>query len=322
MNDDSSKKRLGRGLAALIGDIDVPQAVDETSTSTVGFTEGGEKSASEKFVPIELVERNPNNPRRQFSEDDLQDLAASIREHGIVQPLVVRPHPRGDNFYELIAGERRWRAAMLAALVQVPVIVRDVDDRTALELAIIENVQRADLNPIEEATGYQQLIEEHGYIQTDLAQIIGKSRSHVANTLRLLKLPPELQQLLTQGVLSAGHARCLLTAADPVGLAQKIITEGLSVRQAEALAAQPLITEEDAVAPKNNRQKDADTRALEQRLGEVLGLRVAIKYGERGGDIRIAYKTLEQLDDLCQRLSSSHVRNPAPVDHQERKGEI
>jgi len=308
MNDDSSKKRLGRGLAALIGDIDTPMAVSEMPAS-LHSSASGEKLAGEKFVPIELVERNPNNPRRHFSEDELLDLALSIREHGIVQPLIVRPSSRADDLYELIAGERRWRAAMLAELVQVPVIIRDVDDRTALELAIIENVQRADLNPIEEASGYQQLIEEHGYVQADLAKIIGKSRSHVTNTLRLLKLPPQLQQLLIEGVLSAGHARCLIGAPDPIGLAQKIITEGLSVRQAEALAALPLEPESaNGSAPKKILQKDADTKALEQRLGEVLGLRVAIKYGERGGDIRIAYKTLEQLDDLCQRLSSAHLQ--------------
>jgi len=312
MNDDSSKKRLGRGLAALIGDIDTPVFSSEisppASDSINGEKTGGKQIVGERFVPIELVERNPNNPRRHFSEDELVDLAASIHEHGIIQPLVVRPSPRGDNLYELIAGERRWRAAMLAELVQVPVIIRDVDDRTALELAIIENVQRADLNPIEEASGYQQLIEDHGYIQADLAQIIGKSRSHVANTLRLLKLPSSVQQLLIEGALSAGHARCLLGAPDPAWLAQKIIAEGLSVRQSEALAAQPpLSSEANTSSPRNIAQKDADTKALEQRLGEVLGLRVAIKYGDRGGDIRISYKTLEQLEDLCQRLSVEHV---------------
>jgi len=231
-------------------------------------------------------------------------LAASIREHGVVQPIVVRPHPRGETTYELIAGERRWRAAQRAGLIQIPAIVRDVDDRTALELAIIENVQRADLNPIEEASGYQQLIEEHDYLQADLAQIIGKSRSHVANTLRLLKLPEQVQYLLKEGALSAGHARCLVTADDPSGLAQRIVDEGLSVRQVEALVARGE-GKGSVPSPKPAASKDADTRALENRLGEVLGLRVAIKYGARGGDIRIAYKTLEQLDDLCRRLSST-----------------
>jgi len=299
IGDDIAKKRLGRGLAALIGDIDTVQenaATQSAATPVVG---------AETFVPIELITRNPNNPRRTFLEEELEDLAASIREHGIVQPVVVRPSPRGDATYELIAGERRWRAAQRAGLIQIPAIVRDVDDRTALELAIIENVQRADLNPIEEAAGYQQLIDEHGYLQTDLAQIIGKSRSHVANTLRLLKLPPQLQQLLAEGALSAGHARCLITVEDPLSLAKIIIAEGLSVRQTEALVAQQAVADAPQAERPKPEQKDADTKALENRLGEVLGLRVAIKYGARGGDIRIAYKTLEQLDDLCRRLSAN-----------------
>jgi len=300
MNDDASKKRLGRGLAALIGNVDVPPPAGEPAP--LPSVPGG----GEKFVPIELVRRNPNNPRRHFLDEELDNLAQSIREHGIVQPVVVRPSPVDSDHYELIAGERRWRAAQRAELTQIPVIIRDVDDRTALELAIIENVQRADLNPIEEASGYQQLIEEHGYLQADLAQIIGKSRSHVANTLRLLKLPPELQQLLSQGVLSAGHVRPLITAANPLALAQRIVDEGLSVRQAEALAARETM-EESGPARQflKPASQDADTRALEHRLSEMLGLHVAIKYGARGGDIRITYKTLEQLDDLCQRLSTS-----------------
>lgn len=290
MSEDKSKKRLGRGLAALIGDIEAPQASPEVAVTPI---------ASEKQVPIELVSRNPRNPRRNFVESDLDDLAQSIREHGIVQPLVVRP--LGGDYFELIAGERRWRAAQRAGLVRVPVIVRDVDDRTALELAIIENVQRSDLNPVEEALGYQQLIDEHDYTQADLAQVIGKSRSHVANTLRLLKLPTEVQQMVNDGLLSAGHARCLITAADPLGLAQKIIAEGLSVRQAEALAAKGPEEEKPVKAPV---EKDADTKALERRLGDYLGLKVDIKYNKKGGDIRISYKTLEQLDDLCQRLGA------------------
>jgi len=298
IGDDIAKKRLGRGLAALIGDIDMP--AEANSDAPLSSPNMG----SETFIPIEQVTRNPNNPRRNFVEEELNDLAASIREHGIVQPVVVRPSPRGDATYELIAGERRWRAAQKAGLIQIPAIVRDVDDRTALELAIIENVQRADLNPIEEALGYQQLIEEHDYLQVDLAQIIGKSRSHVANTLRLLKLPEEVQQLLGEGALSAGHARCLVTAPDPLSLAQRIIAEGLSVRQAETLAAQQSDEGERSAQRPQPQQKDADTKALERRLGEVLGLRVAIKYGARGGDVRISYKTLEQLDDLCHRLST------------------
>src|SRR5690606_34069651 len=180
-------------------------------------------------VPIEFVAPNPRNPRRNFAEAELADLAQSIREHGIVQPVVVRPAPGGR--YEIIAGERRWRAAQRAGLSEVPVIIRDVDDRVALELAIIENVQRADLNPVEEAQGYQQLIDEHSYTQADLGQVIGKSRSHVANTLRLLRLPEPIRDMLVDGSLSAGHARTLVTAEDPAGLARRIVEEGLSVRQ-------------------------------------------------------------------------------------------
>ena len=210
MTEDPSRKRLGRGLAALIGEIDRP----ETPARVV--------SADGK-VPIELIARNPRNPRRAFGEAELSDLAQSIREHGLVQPVVVRPAPGHTGRYEIIAGERRWRAAQLAGLNEIPIILRDVDDRVALEIAIVENVQRSDLNPIEEAMGYQRLIEDHSYTQADLGQVIGKSRSHVANTLRLLKLPADIRDMLVEGVLSAGHARTLVTAADPGGLARKIV---------------------------------------------------------------------------------------------------
>ena len=198
--------------------------------------------ASDGNVPIEFVTANPKNPRRNFADAELTDLAQSIREHGIVQPVLVRPM-RESGRYEIIAGERRWRAAQRAGLSQIPVIVRDVNDRTALELAIIENVQRADLDPVEEARGYQQLIDEHNYTQADLGQVIGKSRSHVANTLRLLKLPDVILDMLVDGALSAGHARTLVTATDPAGLAKRIVEDGLSVRQAEALAQLPVPSE-------------------------------------------------------------------------------
>jgi ParB family chromosome partitioning protein len=205
--------------------------------------------------------------------------------------------------YEIIAGERRWRAAQRAGLSEIPVIVRDVDDRVALELAIIENVQRTDLNAIEEALGFQQLIDDHAYTQADLGQVIGKSRSHVANTLRLLKLPDSIRDLLISGALSAGHARVLVSAADPAGLAKRIVEEGLSVRQAEALA-QIAPEENEAPAARERAQKDADTLALEKLLSDVTGLRVAIAHKDKGGELRIAYKSLEQLDDLCRRLKN------------------
>lgn len=287
MSDDPSRKRLGRGLAALIGDMDKPV---QPSAPRMG---------ADGRVPIEHVRPNPRNPRRNFPEAELADLAQSIREHGIVQPVVVRP-AAGDGF-EIIAGERRWRAAQLAGLAEIPVIIRAVDDRVALELAIIENVQRADLNPVEEALGYQQLIEEHNYTQADLGQVIGKSRSHVANTLRLLKLPDSVRTMLVDGVLSAGHARTLVTTSDPASLAQRIVDEGLSVRQAESLAQQPEAASQPP-RPAKSTEKDTDTLALEKALSDVTGLKVTIAHGNKGGEVRIAYRTLEQLDGLCRRL--------------------
>jgi ParB family chromosome partitioning protein len=289
MNDDPSRKRLGRGLAALIGEMDRQTPAPER------------RAAADGKVPIEFVSPNPRNPRRNFAEAELTDLAQSITEHGIVQPVVVRPSPNQPGRYEIIAGERRWRAAQRAGLAEIPIIVREVNDRTALELAIIENVQRADLNPVEEALGYQQLIDEHGYSQADLGQIIGKSRSHVANTLRLLKLPEVIRDMLVSGALSAGHARTLVTAGDPAGLAKRIVEEGLSVRQAEALAQMPATAQRES-KPSQQASKDADTLALEKVLSDTIGMKVTIAHKEKGGELRIAYRSLEQLDDLCRRL--------------------
>jgi ParB family chromosome partitioning protein len=291
---DETRKRLGRGLAALIGEMDKPAAAANPQSAAV---------SADRRVPVDLINPNPRNPRRSFGESDLTDLTQSIREHGLVQPVVVRPAPEPGRF-ELIAGERRWRAAQRAGLAEIPVIIRDVNDRTALELAIIENVQRADLNPVEEALGYQQLIDEHQYTQADLGQVIGKSRSHVANTLRLLKLPDVIRDMLEEGSLSAGHARALVTANDPAGLAKRIVEEGLSVRQAETLAQAPVPSSQPphlAAKP----EKDADTKSLERLLSDVVGLKVAISHKDRGGDVRISYKTLDQLDDLCRRLKAA-----------------
>lgn len=293
MSEDPARKRLGRGLAALIGEMD--KAPERSSVS------------ADRRVPIELVSPNPRNPRRNFAEADLADLAHSIREHGIVQPVVVRPSPAPGR-YEIIAGERRWRAAQRAGLTEISVIIRDVDDRAALELAIIENVQRADLNPIEEAAGYQQLIDEHNYTQADLGQVIGKSRSHVANTLRLLKLPDVIRGLIVDGSLSAGHARTLVGATDPAGLAKRIVEDGLSVRQAEALAAAPERRSRSGRTTAGRAEKDADTLALERLLGDITGLQVTINHRENGGELRIAYRSLEQLDDLCRRLKEQPAR--------------
>ncbi|CAH2409626.1 ParB/RepB/Spo0J family partition protein [Mesorhizobium escarrei] len=290
MSEDLSRKRLGRGLAALIGEIDRPAAVEKQGMNADGK------------VPIEFLSPNPRNPRRHFGDADLTDLAQSIREHGVVQPVVARPSPTQAGRYEIIAGERRWRAAQRAGLSEIPIIVRDVNDRTALELAIIENVQRTDLNPVEEAVGYQQLIDDHGYTQADLGQVIGKSRSHVANTLRLLKLPDVIRDMLVDGALSAGHARTLVTAQDPAGLAKRIVEDGLSVRQAEALAQMPAGAPTVKRQPAAPVQKDADTRALEKLMTDTIGMFVTIEHNERGGVISVAYRTLEQLDELCRRL--------------------
>jgi ParB family chromosome partitioning protein len=294
MSDDVTKKRLGRGLAALIGEIDQPVQAQSKPAVT-----------ADRLVPIEHVSRNPRNPRRSFDPADLEDLSRSIRQHGIVQPVMVRS--AGDDRYEIIAGERRWRAAQMAGLVDIPVIVRDVDDRTALEIAIVENVQRADLNALEEAQGYEQLIAQYGYTQNDLGEVIGKSRSHVANSLRLLKLPDEVRQMLAEGALSAGHARAIVSTSDPVGLAQKIAGEGLSVRDAEKLAqrdaeqgASPAGIETKAA--NRPEEKDADTLALERSLSDVLGLKVQLAHKGQGGQLRIDYKSLEQLDELCRLL--------------------
>lgn len=293
MSEDSSKRRLGRGLAALIGDID---KVDQPS-------KGAETTPApinpDRKIPIEFITRNPRNPRHHFEEENLRDLAASIRQHGIVQPVVVRS--LGNNTYEIIAGERRWRASQLAGLTEIPVLIRDVDDRTALEIAIVENVQRADLNPLEEARGYEVLMAEHGYTQNDLGEIIGKSRSHVANSLRLLKLPEGVHDMLSSGALSAGHARALISTPDPDALAKTIVDKGLSVRDAEKLAQKALSGGETkkTSAPV---QKDADTLALERSLSDRLGLSVQIDHKSNGGQIRISYKTLDQLDDICRRL--------------------
>ncbi|PDT06425.1 chromosome partitioning protein ParB [Rhizobium chutanense] len=290
MNDDVSKRRLGRGLAALIGEMDQPVPVEAERTVS-----------ADRMIPIEFVSRNPRNPRRFFDDAELHDLASSIRQHGIVQPIVVRTMDRDR--YEIIAGERRWRAAQLAGLIEIPVIIRDVDDKTALEIAIVENVQRADLNALEEALGYEQLIAEYGYTQNDLGEIIGKSRSHVANSLRLLKLPDPVRDLLAAGSLSAGHARALVSTSDPASLARTIVAKGMSVRDAEKLAQNNIKAQSEQQQPALRRdQKDSDTLALERTLSDALGLDVSINHKTSGGQIKISYKSLEQLEEICRLL--------------------
>ncbi len=308
MSDDNSKKRLGRGLAALMGDLDQPIASSKTLEKTQ--TEAPVIKQGERMVPIEHIRANANNPRKFFADNELLDLSNSIQEHGIVQPILVRP-AKGEDLggaqYEIIAGERRWRAAQKAGLHDVPIIIRDVEDKQALELAIIENVQRADLNSVEEAQGYQQLIDEYDYSQNELAQVIGKSRSHVANTLRLLKLPKDVQQFVRDGSLSAGHARTLVTADNPQALAKRIVEEGLSVRQAEMLAQEKLETKssEGRQGKPKTTEKPADIRALEQTLEDNLGLKIDLRHGNNEkGELRIKYSNLDQLDEVCRRLQN------------------
>ncbi len=284
--EDGSRRRLGRGLAALIGDVDTESVVNE-------------RSRLSRRVPVAFLRPNPRNPRKAFEESDLADLTASIREKGIVQPILVRSVVGGGEAYEIIAGERRWRAAQRAGLHDVPVLINNVSDQEALELAIIENVQRADLNALEEALGYQQLIDEFAYSQTALADVIGKSRPHVANTLRLLKLPESVQSYVREGKLTAGHARALVTVEDPEAVAARIVEGGLTVREAEAMTK----TVEKTGQPRVRRDKDADTRALEKLLGDSLGLAVSIDHkGNGAGQLAIRYTSLEQLDELCRLL--------------------
>lgn len=298
MADKKNKKRLGKGLAALIGDVELNQEKQED----IPVIEG------DRQIAIEWLRANPNNPRRIFLDSELNDLANSIAEHGVVQPILVRPIT-GQDFggakYEIIAGERRWRASQKAGLTEVPVLIREVQDRQALEIAIIENVQRSDLNAVEEAMGYQQLIDEYDYSQQELSKIIGKSRSHVANTLRLLKLPEEIRQMVNDDILSAGHARTLVTAEDPLALAQKIVDGGLSVRQSELLAQKQ--SESNAgksnLADKASPSKSTDLIALENRLSDRLGLEVRIDHKPCGdGQVIVHYRNLEQLDAVCRKL--------------------
>ena len=282
--------RLGRGLAALMGDVG-----EETSLADAG--------RKPRRAPIENLRPNPRNPRRLFTEVELDELSHSIRERGIIQPIVVRAI-QGDNF-EIIAGERRWRAAQRAGLHDVPIAIIEANDAQSLEFAIIENVQRADLNPIEEASGYLALMDDFNRTQDEVAQIVGKSRPHVANTIRLLKLSEPVKQLVRSGKISAGHARLLLGQPNAEGIAQEIIDKGLSVRQLEA----DMRKEDAAEAPGAAREtkgseatKDPDTRALEKRLSDALGLEVGVDHRGEGGTLRIKYRNLEQLDAVLRKL--------------------
>ena len=296
MAEDGTRPRLGRGLAALLAD---------TSAQMPAMAEAVRDRTR---LPTGVLEPNPRNPRHNFDGAELDDLAASIREKGILQPILVRPSAGAHNRYEIIAGERRWRAAQQAGLAEVPVVVVAASDSEALELAIIENVQRADLNAIEEARGYERLSHEFGYSQSDLARVIGKSRSHVANTVRLLKLPEPVSRMVSGGQLSAGHARALLAFDDPEPVARRVVQRGLNVREVELLAQRH--TEKQAgqgidVLPPKKPRRSQEAVAVAEELSTLLGLSVSLDHkGPGGGELRIRYATLEQLHSLCRQLRS------------------
>jgi ParB family chromosome partitioning protein len=282
---DDGRSRLGRGLAALMGDVGA-----EATTS--------ERARNQRRVPIEYVQPNPRNPRRNFSDAELAELAASIKERGIIQPVVVRAVRGAKDAYEIIAGERRWRAAQRAGLHEIPIVSFEATDSEALELAIIENVQRTDLNPLEEAGGYDALAREYNHSHEDIAKIVGKSRSHVTNTLRLLKLPEPVKAYIHAGQISAGAARMLIGATDPEEMARDIVDRGLNVRQVEALAK----GRAKSTGGKKRAGKNADTVALERRVSDALGLTVTLDHRSKGGVLQIHYRSLDQLDDVLRRL--------------------
>lgn len=288
MTRNPGRRPLGRGLSALLDDPD----------EELGAPDG------QNEIAIDLIDPNPDQPRRNFKQGELEELADSLRRHGVIQPIILRVSPADSQRYEIVAGERRWRAAQIAGLHALPATLRELDDKQVVELAIIENVQRVDLDPVEEARGYTQLVESFSYTQDQLASAIGKSRSHVANTMRLLALPEPVLNMLQAGTLTAGHARALITANDPIGLAQQAVNKGLTVRQVEELARK-LSAPERAKAPRRMPEKDADTRALEGDLSAAIGMRVVLEHltPEGGGEVRIRYQSLDDLDRLCRKLS-------------------
>jgi len=280
------KKGLGRGLSSLMGDVEIP--LNETSNKS-----------SDTRIPISKLRANPLQPRRLFNKESINELAASIKSKGLVQPILVRPSEKNPGDYEIIAGERRWRAAQIAQLHEMPAVIKNLNDIETLEIAIIENVQRSDLTVIEEATGYKKLIESYGHTQEQLSEIVGKSRSHVANIMRLLTLPQSIQDMITEGRITAGHARAIMNSAFPEKLAEKIVSENLSVREAESIAKQ------GKNHIKKVRLKDPDTVDLENSLSQKLGLNVEINHkGNKGGNIKIDYKNLDQLELVTKKLKS------------------
>jgi ParB family chromosome partitioning protein len=296
MTEKKTKTRgLGRGLSALMSDVtqDIVPQVDQAPRR------------ADFFVPVEQVQPNPDQPRRAFDDGALQELAASIAEKGVIQPLIVREHPTRTGIYEIVAGERRWRASQIAQIHNVPVIVREYTDTEVLEVAIIENIQRADLNPIDEGAGYRQLMQKFGHTQEQLSSVLGKSRSHIANVIRLLNLPDGVRNYLVEGKLTAGHARALVGHDDAQRLADHIVKTGMSVRDAEKLAKQGLIYAKTTKAVKQATTKDADTVQIEGELSAALGMKVSIDHaaGTEGGRLSVSYRDLDQLDDLLRALS-------------------
>ena len=294
MSEDPRRRGLGRGLSALFGE-ETPEAAPAAP---------GAPPAGTRTIPIEHLHPGRYQPRRTFDPESMNALIESVKAQGILQPLLVRRHPEIADAYEIVAGERRWRAAQAAQLHEVPVIVRELGDRETLEIALVENIQRQDLNPLEEAEGYRRLLEEFAHTQEDLARVVGKSRSHIANSLRLLTLPDPVRTMLQDGRLTAGHARALLNAGDPEGLAEEVAKRGLNVRQTEKLAK---LAKESTSGGKTSAPaaKLADTAALERELTALLGLKVTIAFDGQGGALTIHYRTLEQLDDVLRRLSNA-----------------
>lgn len=300
MDRKPMKRGLGRGLSALMADVQ-PETTSDAGTAA--------PRRPDMMIPIEKIEPNPDQPRRRFEAEDLEDLSRSIKEKGVIQPLIVRVSPRDALKYEIVAGERRWRASQMAQLHELPVLIRDFDDTEVLEVAIIENIQRADLNPVDEAAGYKQLMEKFGHTQERLAEALGKSRSYIANSMRLLQLPEDVIEHLADGRLTTGHARALITSDHASELAKQIVSRGMSVRDTERLvkkAAQGETAPKARSASKPSGEKDADTKALEGDLSAAVGMKVSVEHkeGTEQGKIVISYNNLDQLDEICRRLSA------------------
>ncbi|HEX9931624.1 MAG TPA: ParB/RepB/Spo0J family partition protein [Allosphingosinicella sp.] len=299
MSDETPARRrpsgLGRGLSSLLGEVSHEAPVDAAS--------GGPQRGGIQMIGVASIEPNLAQPRRVFDEEALAELAESIRARGVIQPIVVRPH---QGRFQIVAGERRWRAAQKARLHEIPAIVREFDDAETLEVALIENIQRRDLNAIEEAQGYKRLVADYGHTQEELGRLVHKSRSHVANLLRLLDLPPAVQDLVGEGRLSMGHARALIGADDPAAFAEEVVKRGLSVRETEKLVrgGKP---RQLRLGPMEYKSADADLAALERQLGDIVGLKVTIKHAPGGGTVTLAYSSLDQLDMICQRLSGEKI---------------